>query len=96
MIRPFGIKATRFIRRSPAKDAKVNILEGAVRSAKTWAVNGKLLAMLSGTAYPDWKWPGGIGLITAVSKTTAKTNVLNDIFSIVGEKRYRITNRAVN
>jgi PBSX family phage terminase large subunit len=89
MIRPFGVKAARFMRQSPAQDAKVNILEGAVRSAKTWAVNGKLLAMLSGAAYPDWKWPGGIGLITAVSKTTAKTNVLSDIFSIVGEKRYR-------
>jgi PBSX family phage terminase large subunit len=88
MIRPFGIKNARFIRRSPANDAKINILEGAVRSAKTWGLNAKLVSMLSG-AYPDWSWPGGIGLITAVSKTTAKTNMLNDIFSIVGQKRYR-------
>ena len=87
-IRPFGVKCARFIRKSPTLDAKINILEGAVRSAKTWGVNTKTIGMLSG-AYPEWQWPGGIGLITAVSKTTAKTNVLNDIFNIVGEKRYR-------
>ena len=88
MIRPFGSKCARFIRRSPARDARINILEGAVRSAKTWGVNAKLIGMLSG-AYPDWAWPGGIGLITGVSKTTVKTNVLNDVFNIVTEKRYR-------
>jgi PBSX family phage terminase large subunit len=87
-IRPFGAKCARFIRRSPAEDAKINILEGAVRSAKTWGVNAKLIGMLSG-AYNDWQWPGGIGLITANSKTSARTNMLSDIFNIIGEKRYR-------
>lgn len=88
LVKPFGLKCARFIRRSPAEDAKINILEGAVRSAKTWGVNAKLIGMVSG-AYLDWKWPGGIGLITAVSKTTARTNMLSDIFALVTEKHYR-------
>lgn len=84
MIKPFGAKAARFIRRPPEQDALLNILNGAIRSSKTWAVNAKLISLLS-----QGFWPGGTGLITGASKTTVRTNMLNDIFAIVTEKRYR-------
>lgn len=84
MIKPFGAKAARFIMRPPEQDALLNILVGAVGSAKTWTLNAKLIKLLA-----DGFWPGGIGLITATSKTTAKTNMLNDLFAILGEKRYK-------
>lgn len=83
-IKPFSKKARRFIRRHPRDDAKINVLWGPVRSAKTWAINAKLVGWLS-----DGWWPGGIGLITARSKQAAKTNMLNDIFAMVGEDGYR-------
>jgi PBSX family phage terminase large subunit len=90
-IMPFGEKSDAFIRRSPAEDAKLNLLEGAVRSSKTFAVNVKLVAMVL-DCYKDWKWPGGIGLISAVSKTTARTNMLNDIFTMLqGRYKYNQT-----
>ncbi len=88
MIKPFGAKAARFIRRSPNEDATLNVLEGAIRSSKTWAINAKLVGLTSGI-YSDWVWPGGIGLITAKSKQSARTNMLEDIFSIAGEGNYR-------
>ena len=82
-IAPFGAKAARFITRPVEEDAKLNILNGAVRSSKTWAINARWLSLLSS----GW-WPGGIGLVTGMSKTSIKTNVLNDLFEWVGEKRY--------
>jgi len=82
-IKPFGPKATRFIRRHPSRDALVNILNGAVRSSKTWAVIVKLLTWM---AY-GW-WPGGIGLITGASKTTIRTNMLNFMFEWIGDDLY--------
>lgn len=87
-IRPFGAKAARFIRRSPNEDATLNVLEGSIRSGKTWGIDAKLIGLVSG-AYTDWTWPGGIGLITAKSKQSARTNMLEDIFSIVGDENYR-------
>ncbi len=88
LVMPFGEKSDAFIRRSPAEDAKLNFLEGAVRSSKTFAVNVKLAAMVL-DSYGGWKWPGGVGLISAVSKTTARTNMLNDIFTMLpGRYKY--------
>ena len=93
LIMPFGEKSDAFIRRSPAEEAKLNLLEGAVRSSKTFAVNVKLAAMVL-DCFGDWKWPGGIGLISAVSKTTARTNMLNDIFSMLqGRYKYKLYHR---
>jgi PBSX family phage terminase large subunit len=83
-IQPFGRKATAIFRKPVEEDALLNILVGAIRSSKTWAVTAKLLILL----WSGW-WPGGIGLITGNKKTSIKTNLLNDIFAIVGKKRYK-------
>jgi PBSX family phage terminase large subunit len=90
MLKPFGLKAARFIRRHPHDDAFVNILVGAVRSSKTYAVNAKLVSRLAPTepGKNDGWWPGGTGLITGKSKTSIKTNVLNDVFTLAGRRNY--------
>lgn len=81
-INPFGVKSANFIRRPIAQDSRLNILEGSIRSAKTWTMIPKLLALC------DYL-PQTEGLISGVSKTSIKTNVLNDLFRIVGPRRYK-------
>jgi hypothetical protein len=39
----FGPRAERFAKRPPEKDRRINILEGAVRSGKTWSLHLKIL-----------------------------------------------------
>ena len=65
-----------------AHDPRITILEGAVRSGKTWALNTKILGLCT---YPV----GGIRLLTGVSKETIFTNVLNDLFDVIGTDSYR-------
>jgi len=83
VIAPFGYKSGRFIKRPPEQDATLNLLDGATGAAKTWAINAKLISLLA-----QGYWPGGIGLISGNSKTTVKTNLLNDLESWVGSKRF--------
>jgi hypothetical protein len=82
VIKPFGPKVARFANREIKDDAPVNILEGAVRSAKTWGLHSKILKL---TAMPITK---GCRILFGATKTTIKHNVLNDLFSIVGEGNY--------
>jgi hypothetical protein len=82
IIKPFGLKAARFAVRPIKDDAPVNILEGAVRSAKTWALHAKIL---QGSAI---ELPKGERVLFGATKTTIKSNVLNDLFNIVGEGNY--------
>jgi len=81
ILKPYTSRVARFAFRPPALDARINILEGAVRSAKTWALHPKALAL---TRYDV----GGIGLFTGVSKQTIYTNVLNDLFNMIGPENY--------
>ena len=78
----YGPRLERFAMRPPELDAKLNILVGSVRSGKTWAVHSKILYLCD---YPVT----GRRLITGVSKATIKTNVLTDLFGLVGAKNYR-------
>lgn len=79
---PFGVKANRFISRPPALDAKINILAGSVRSAKTWGLSVKLLRWLC-------KYPvAGKRIFTGVSKQAIYEHVLTDLFELVGQKNY--------
>lgn len=78
----FGKKAYDFICTSPADDARINILHGAVRSSKTVAMIPKLLALVL-------KGPEGLGVITGVSKDTIADNVLRDLFDLIGAINYR-------
>lgn len=82
IIKPFGPKVARFAFRSIQDDAPVNVLEGAVRSAKTWGLHMKIL---EASTVPLHK---GIRVLFGATKNTVKNNVLNDLFSIVGEGNY--------
>ena len=80
-LKPFTPRVARFALRPPEYDARINVLHGAVRSAKTWALHPKALAL---TRYDV----GGVGLFTGVSKQTIYTNVLNDLFTLIGPENY--------
>jgi hypothetical protein len=79
---PFGEKANRFISRDPIYDAKINILEGSIRSSKTWALNVKLLRWLCKYRV------AGKRIFTGVSKQAVYDHVLCDLFEMIGEKNY--------
>jgi len=77
----FGLRAKRFAMRPPEHDWPINILEGAVRSGKTWCLHPKAL-------YSCQYNVDGRKLITGVSKQSIYNNVLTDLFEIVGLKNY--------
>lgn len=78
----FGEKAYNFIATPVAQDARINILEGSVRSGKTVCMIPKLLMLLK-------TGPLGLGVITGVSKDTIYDNVLRDLFDTIGEDSFR-------
>jgi PBSX family phage terminase large subunit len=67
--------------RPPEKDWAINILEGAVRSGKTWCLHPKALYCC------DYKVTGR-KVITGVSKQSIYNNVLTDLFDIVGSRNF--------
>jgi len=68
-------------------DSRLNILEGTVRSGKTWALQPKILRACR---YPVKGWR----LITGVSKQTIFANVLNDLFNLIGTKHYKYNHQS--
>lgn len=78
---PLGARAEAFAYRWPGYDARINVLCGSVRSAKTWATFPKLLLL---TRYEV----AGQKIITGVSKQSVYQNILTDLFEIVGEGSY--------
>jgi hypothetical protein len=77
----FGPRAERFAMRPPRDDRPINILEGAVRSGKTWSLHPKVLYCCDYNV-------GGRKIITGVSKQSIYNNVLQDLFDIVGPRNY--------
>jgi len=77
----FGPKAERFAMRPPEQDWTINILEGAIRSGKTWCLHPKAL-------YCCQYKVEGRKLITGVSKQSIYNNMLTDLFEIVGPRNY--------
>lgn len=75
---PFSPKAKRFILRHPRKDKWITILNGSVRSGKTWAVNTKLLMHLIKYRV------AGMRVIIGKSKSTVYDNMLRDIIDFAG------------
>lgn len=67
--------------RPPEQDKPLNILEGAVRSGKTWCLHPKALYCC------DYR-VGGRKVITGVSKQSVYNNVLNDLFNIIGHSNH--------
>ena len=77
----YGERLRRFAYRPIELDARINLLDGAVRSGKTWALHPKTLYACR---YPVNGWR----VITGVSKQTIFNNVLNDLFNLVGPSNY--------
>jgi PBSX family phage terminase large subunit len=77
----FGPRAERFAMRPPEKDWPINILEGAVRSGKTWCLHPKAIYCCAYNV-------AGRKVITGVSKQSIYNNVLNDLFGIIGPRHY--------
>lgn len=81
--KPFSEKALDFLRNS---DARLNILEGSVRSSKTINCTVRWLSYFL---------DGPSGDLAMLGKTiaTLQRNVLNDLFDIVGSRNYKWVNR---
>jgi PBSX family phage terminase large subunit len=78
----FSQKSVDFIRTPPSQDAFMTILQGAVRSSKTWTMIPKTIFGLN-TYNVE-----GDRVIFGKSKETIYNNVLNTIFDFVGPKGY--------
>ncbi len=77
----YGQRLKQFAYRPLEEDRRINILEGSVRSGKTWALHPKILQACRYNV-------GGWKVLTGVSKQTIFNNVLNDLFNIVGPSHY--------
>jgi PBSX family phage terminase large subunit len=80
-IQQFGQKAYDFIVNPIELDARINILEGSVRSGKTVCMIPKTLMLVD-------SGPKGLGVFTGVSKDTVYDNVLRDLFDVIGRNNY--------
>lgn len=78
----FGEKITRFILNPIENDARINILEGSVRSGKTVGMIPKWINYVK-------NGPKGLLVITGISKETIYDNVLQDLFDTVGTNNYK-------
>lgn len=78
----FGTKAHEFVKRPPKYDKKYTLLEGSVRSGKTFAIDAKLIAHLC--LYQV----RGKRIICGATKQSVYKNILLDIFAVVGKKNY--------
>jgi PBSX family phage terminase large subunit len=83
----FGPRIERFAMRPPEFDARINLLIGSVRSGKTWGLHPKILALCDYNV-------GGRKLLTGVSKSSIKTNVLSDLFDLVGSSNYHYNSQS--
>ena len=82
IVKPFGKKAWNWIMRPPEKDKRYTVLEGAVRSSKTFAVDAKMIVQ-----YTRYK-VGGKRVICGTSKATVHRNILMDLEAIAGPGNY--------
>ncbi len=78
----YGPRMKRFALRPPESDRRINLLIGSVRSGKTWGCHHKALYLCD---YPV----AGRRLFTGVSKASIYTNVLTDLFDLIGPANYK-------
>lgn len=81
-LKRFGRKALDFIRTPVELDPRITILEGSIRSSKTFAMLAKLLPLCRYQV-------DGSRVITGNSKGSIYRNVLHDLFSVIGKRNYR-------
>lgn len=77
----YGPRLKQFAYQPLEFDARLNILEGSVRSGKTWALLPKILYACQ---YPANGWR----FITGQSKINIFRNVLGDLFNLIGPRHY--------
>ena len=80
----YGPRVIDFAYRKLHEDKRLNILDGSVRSGKTWALHPKIFHA-SNTNSPITGWRVLIGQ----TKETIYTNILKDLFDFIGPKYYR-------
>lgn len=80
----YGWRVYDYAYRPIQEDKRVNILDGSVRSGKTWAHHTKIL-QASDTSLPI----GGHRVLVGQTKETIETNVLKDLFDWIGPENYR-------
>jgi len=78
----FGAKAHKFVSRHPSQDKKYTLLEGSVRSGKTFAIDAKIVLHLC--LYKV----NGKRVICGATKQSVYKNILLDLFQVVGKKNY--------
>lgn len=80
--KPWGEKSMQFIMNPIEKDARINVLEGSVRSAKTVTMIPKWIEYIR-------YGPPGLLLMTGMTKDTVYDNVLIDLLDTIGRNNYR-------
>lgn len=85
IVKRFGAKAHKFIMTPPLQDARINILEGSVRSSKTFTLDVKTIVQLSRYEHIP---ANAKRLMTGATKQTLFRNVLLDLFAIAGRENY--------
>jgi PBSX family phage terminase large subunit len=81
-ILPFGRKVYEFGMRKPVDDARITVLEGSVRSGKTWGMHLKMILHLF-----TYK-VGGRRVIVGNSKESVYNNILVDLFDLIGKENW--------
>ncbi|HUX65576.1 MAG TPA: PBSX family phage terminase large subunit [archaeon] len=81
MLLKYGPRMEEFAMRPPSKDKRINILEGSVRSGKTWGLHAKIL---QSCRYDVRGWK----ILSGVTKDTVFKNVLYDLFGLIGSSNY--------
>jgi len=82
VMKPFGRKSHAFIMREPQFDKRYTLLEGSVRSSKTFTLDAKTIVQLCRYEVP------GKRIMTGATKQTLYRNVLLDLFEIAGRENY--------
>lgn len=82
-IKPYGVKAHTFAHRPPADDCFITLLEGSIRSGKTFSFHPKILFQLLRYKVD------GLKVIVGVSKQTIMDNLLRDLFEISGDENVK-------
>ena len=79
----YGDRVYEFAFRELELDRRINILDGSVRSGKTWALIPKILwASDAASKVRGWR------IMFGQTKETVYSNVLKDLFDIIGDRYY--------
>jgi PBSX family phage terminase large subunit len=82
IVKPFGAKAWKWIMTPPEQDPRYVVLQGAVRSSKTFSVSAKMIIQYSRYEV------GGKRIICGTSKATVLRNILLDLEQICGRSNF--------